>query len=836
LEFAQAAVSVTVSSLSVEDVVFYSNAEAGIAAEAATFTVRRALFHGNAFGISLSAANALVENSTFLGPTLGDVSLDLGSRARLRACVRESALKLADDASRVDLEGIVTVRVTDRFGVPQAGASVLIEDNPTNRSQVLRSDTNPEGRVSGIVVTQRIVTKLGGPKDFNPFRVTAGEAPAQAFADIVVDGVREVELAIPADLTPPTALASTLLAVDEDVALTLDASASWDNDPSFAATGTFLWTFPDLAVQLVGRTASITFATPGSADGVLTAIDAVGNEAFLSFSVLVCDVTPPTIVSISVPARGGTGETLVFDSSASDNDPRFAQGSSYLWRFTRGATVVEIGGPRVALSFGVAGTWTVELSVRDPTGNEVVEREGVLIVAPPIPNPWPAVIALAAFVSAASTMATERGKAGLFALFLPLYTRLKDDEVLDQFTRGQIFGYIRVHPGDTYTDIKRNLGLNNGTLTYHLDVLGKQGYVRAVVRGARKMFFPVDVQPPEDGAASRRSSDGSWGRWARHPESRSPIWRRASGSAASSRCTTRASSRDKGSCAWSAAACGSLAIRCAHARRRGPRRHQGSDRGPRPPRRFPLESTSRASGTVPRRRATCVLGGGVPIRPQDAVHQDDGSEPSRFPEDTRVAARVHEVILLAVAQQISVEAGEEAHGLRPPTCVELGEVFTEHEGAVPIDCHRRHVGDAVPCGSRVLRRHARPREEVLRGSGTVRTEVGPEARDPRRVRRRHPSLAQPRVRPHERHFPSPRRAETDESLEARVADDAAPRVLDPLPRLGADEADDAVRELPTCEGPRGQGFHHSVRHRVDLRGGNAASPDPVAVPRDRALA
>lgn len=499
LEFAHAAVSVTAASLTVEDTAIGHNAEGGIAARSTTIAVRRTLFDANTLGISLSAASALVENSTFVGPTQGDVSLDLVSYARLRVCTRESVLKLVDDTSRVDLEGIVSVGVTDAFGVPKAGASVRIEDNPTNRSQVLLATTDHDGRVPGVVVTLRTSTRIGGERDFNPFRITAQSGAAQAARDVIVDRTVDVALALPADLTPPTPFATSFLAVDEDVLLTFDATASQDNDPDFAATGTFLWTFPDLGLELEGITASHAFETPGIVDGVLTAKDAAGNEAFLSFAVRVRDVTPPGIHNLQVPARGDLGVPLVFEAQASDNDPLFAGGALYVWRFSRGATAIELDGPHVELALLAAGTWHVALTVSDPTGNAVTARASVLVVAPPSPNPWPAVLGLGAVFAATVGLATERGKAGLFALFLPLYTRLKDEDVLDQFTRGQIFGYIRVHPGDTYTDIKRNLGLTNGTLTYHLDVLEKQGYVRAVVRGARKMIFPVGVQPPEDG-------------------------------------------------------------------------------------------------------------------------------------------------------------------------------------------------------------------------------------------------------------------------------------------------------------------------------------------------
>src|SRR3972149_899454 len=111
VEFAQTAVSVSAASLTVEDVAIVHSAESGIAARDSTIAVRRLLFHRNTFGISLTTSRALVENTTFLGSTLGDVSLDLGSYAQLRVCTPGAQLKFADEASRGDGEGIVAGNV-----------------------------------------------------------------------------------------------------------------------------------------------------------------------------------------------------------------------------------------------------------------------------------------------------------------------------------------------------------------------------------------------------------------------------------------------------------------------------------------------------------------------------------------------------------------------------------------------------------------------------------------------------------------------------------------------------------------------------------------------------
>ncbi len=74
---------------------------------------------------------------------------------------------------------------------------------------------------------------------------------------------------------------------------------------------------------------------------------------------------------------------------------------------------------------------------------------------------------------------------------VPLFTRIKRDEVLDQFVRGQIYGYIRANPGDIYSSIRDNLGLKNGVTTYHLDVLAREEYVYSEIDGTHRRFYPT---------------------------------------------------------------------------------------------------------------------------------------------------------------------------------------------------------------------------------------------------------------------------------------------------------------------------------------------------------
>jgi predicted transcriptional regulator len=86
---------------------------------------------------------------------------------------------------------------------------------------------------------------------------------------------------------------------------------------------------------------------------------------------------------------------------------------------------------------------------------------------------------------------TELGKVKFFAIAFPLFSRLRREEVLDQFTRGQIYGLVRGEPGIHYTKIKKVLKIGNGTLAYHLDVLEKEGFIRSSRDGLNRTFRPT---------------------------------------------------------------------------------------------------------------------------------------------------------------------------------------------------------------------------------------------------------------------------------------------------------------------------------------------------------
>jgi predicted transcriptional regulator len=96
---------------------------------------------------------------------------------------------------------------------------------------------------------------------------------------------------------------------------------------------------------------------------------------------------------------------------------------------------------------------------------------------------------------------TESGKYRMFSLIsliIPLFTRIKKDEVLENFVRGQIYGFIKTNPGCHYTKIKKKLGIGNGTLAHHLNILEKTGMIKSRTEGVRyRLFYPTEMKFPK---------------------------------------------------------------------------------------------------------------------------------------------------------------------------------------------------------------------------------------------------------------------------------------------------------------------------------------------------
>jgi len=103
-----------------------------------------------------------------------------------------------------------------------------------------------------------------------------------------------------------------------------------------------------------------------------------------------------------------------------------------------------------------------------------------------------AILGMSAYVGG-----TQQGKYMATSLFFPLYTKLKRKKILDNFTRGRIYEYIRSHPGSHFNEIKRELDLKNGSLTYHLMTLEREEFVKSRNSGVYKRFYLYNVRVPK---------------------------------------------------------------------------------------------------------------------------------------------------------------------------------------------------------------------------------------------------------------------------------------------------------------------------------------------------
>jgi len=87
---------------------------------------------------------------------------------------------------------------------------------------------------------------------------------------------------------------------------------------------------------------------------------------------------------------------------------------------------------------------------------------------------------------------TEVGKYKFLNMFfLPLYTRIARENVLDNKNRFMVYGYISANPGTHYNAIKKVLDLNTGTLLYHLKVLERERFIKSKNDRTKKRFHPI---------------------------------------------------------------------------------------------------------------------------------------------------------------------------------------------------------------------------------------------------------------------------------------------------------------------------------------------------------
>ncbi len=312
----------------------------------------------------------------------------------------------------------------------------------------------------------------------------------------------------------------------------IDGSLSRDDDGRIVS---YVWDLGD-GTTATGAMVAHTYRAPGLFTVTLTVTDddgatsvARGAVRVLAFDPPLPDDPPAWIVSVTSGGTVNESEPFTVTVTVVRGDDML----DYVWTGTLVLEVLDDGPVMVQsrqvhlatggeetdlvfqLSLDDAGNYTLRVSLYGQDDSLVDTEEAMLavIAGPQDPGtpvevgepfvPVEAVAAAGILVVLGALAATEVGKASLLGLLVPLYTKLRKDEILDQFTRGRIYGYITANPGDHYNSIQKALDIPNGTFAYHLQVLEKEGYIRSVWEGTHKCFFPAGMKIPSRGNTLR---------------------------------------------------------------------------------------------------------------------------------------------------------------------------------------------------------------------------------------------------------------------------------------------------------------------------------------------
>ena len=172
------------------------------------------------------------------------------------------------------------------------------------------------------------------------------------------------------DTTKPVADASVNQTVAEDIEVTFNGSASWDEN----GIASYTWTFIDITTKtLTGEKPTYTFNTPGVYTITLNVTDAAGNWA--------TDVVLVTLIDITNPvAKAGQNQTvtvgtaMTFDASESTDNVGIV---SYEWDFGDGTTGTGITATHTYTS---TGSYTIALTIRDAASNTATGQITVTVL------------------------------------------------------------------------------------------------------------------------------------------------------------------------------------------------------------------------------------------------------------------------------------------------------------------------------------------------------------------------------------------------------------------------------------------------------------------------
>lgn len=268
------------------------------------------------------------------------------------------------------------------------------------------------------------------------------------------------------------------------LSITYDMDTRWTESEMDAGNWSVTLLFPGDVIKTTMYNGSLTVRLDlydGSGTWLWNYIHRTEDYRWIDFA------RPPVASLQTYVVPGGTSYNLTLDASVSivetiEYEVRWDFDGDGTWdtNWSANKTVVH--------RFPGQGIYTVILEVKDLRGltNTSVAR---VMVNPPavVDTPWAGgvmlitaclvgglLVGVAALVYA---WPIEVLAAAAFSLLMPLYSRLRDGDPLDNYRRGLIHGLILAHPGISLTEMKEATSISTGPLVYHLGVLQKSGNV-----------------------------------------------------------------------------------------------------------------------------------------------------------------------------------------------------------------------------------------------------------------------------------------------------------------------------------------------------------------------
>jgi len=330
----------------------------------------------------------------------------------------------------------------------------------------------------------------GGYKDYGPMvgRITAGKV--YLVQPRTVQGPITVKMAPEKD--------KTAIAVDQLYSVTYTVTGASSARWIFETNATWLWWDP-INDRIEGTP---TVADLGSYWLDLRVTDGSGHWDRHNFTLKVMNELPPNhppsnveILTLHNDTKKEQLANGMVELSASATDVDALQDLNYTWmenglpiawgnhtyaKIPKGHHIITL-----SVSDGISMVnISVTVDIIGPTPNHPgkVSPNNILIIS--------SVILLLSVIAILVFVTTEVGKYSSIVFMAPLYSRIRKEALLDNFTRGKIYQYLVEHPGSYLSLIIKELELNTSVAVFHLNKLEQKGYLRSTKDGLRRRFYP----------------------------------------------------------------------------------------------------------------------------------------------------------------------------------------------------------------------------------------------------------------------------------------------------------------------------------------------------------